>query len=62
MGVRQKIVVMSLGDVAGVALDVDDDEFTGVYADVDLLPDVFVRDAMSPNSGGLCTGILQRVR
>jgi hypothetical protein len=34
--------------VAGVALDVDD-EFTGVVADVDELPDVFVRDVMSRN-------------
>jgi hypothetical protein len=31
-------------------LDVDD-EFTGVEADVDLHPDVFVRDIVSPNSG-----------
>jgi hypothetical protein len=37
--------------VAGVALYVDD-VFTGVEADVDeRLPDVFVRDAMSPHSG-----------
>jgi hypothetical protein len=53
MGVRQKIVVMSLGDVAGVALDVDD-EFTGVEADVD----------MSPNSGVCvsCNGYVEDER
>jgi hypothetical protein len=31
-------------------LDVDD-ECTGIEADVDELPDVFVRDVMSPNPG-----------